>query len=304
MKPQFLKPATGQVQSFSTRRDVVPYVNNRWHYHQEIELVYFKKGHGTQFIGDSIRPFRSGDVMLVGSGLPHYWQFAEEYFSEESEADTWVVHFSRGFWGEAFLQLPETKKIVNLLERARAGIKLTSTAAETVAGFMAELLEAEGIERIILLLKALTCIATDHGCILLSSVGFRANFDQGEDSRLNAVFEYSLHQFKQRVELRQVANIANISPHSFCRYFKLRTGKTYSQFMIEVRVGQACRLLIDNRMSVKPICYESGFHNFASFHKYFKQITGKSPLNYQQEYTGKNHNHTGGGSMERKRSSA
>ena len=84
--------------------------------------------------------------------------------------------------------------------------------------------------------------------------------------------------------MEEMAAVANISPNSFCRYFKSRTRKTYTQFISEIRVGHACKLLIEDSMNVKQICYESGFHNFASFHKHFKIITGKSPLNYQKSY--------------------
>ncbi|WP_449434992.1 AraC family ligand binding domain-containing protein [Pedobacter steynii] len=100
MKPQLLKVANNSVNSFSVRRDRVPYINNRWHYHAEVELIYFKKGNGTQFIGDSIKRFRSGDVVLVGAHLPHYWRFDDNYFNDEkNNADVVVVHFCENFWG-------------------------------------------------------------------------------------------------------------------------------------------------------------------------------------------------------------
>lgn len=287
MKPQLLKLSSGQVHSFRVRRDEVPYINNRWHYHSELELIHFEKGHGSQFIGDNIQSFQSGDLVLIGSQLPHYWRFDDVYFDGLCRADVRVVHFSKTFWGECFLDLPENKKIKDLLEQAKAGVLSRGKTAEDVAKLMDALLDAEGTNKIILLLQALTQIAESRDYRLLSSTGFRAHVEEADDERINAVYEYSLKHFKRKIELKQVATIANVSPNSFCRYFKLRTGKTYSQFMLEVRVGQACRLLIENRMSVKQICYESGFHNVASFHKYFKQITGKSPLNYQKEFTDK-----------------
>jgi transcriptional regulator GlxA family with amidase domain len=105
-----------------------------------------------------------------------------------------------------------------------------------------------------------------------------------EKDRINDIYEYSLRNFKGKIQLEEIASIANISPNSFCRYFKSRTRKTYSQFLIELRVGRACKLLIENNLSIKQLCFESGFNNFTSFHKYFKQITGKSPLSYQKEF--------------------
>src|SRR5690349_3793286 len=100
MKPQLLKVSNNLVNSFSARRDKVPYINNRWHYHAEVELIYFKKGSGTQFIGDNIKRFSSGDIVLVGAQLPHYWKFDDSYFNEgeENNADVVVVHFCEQFW--------------------------------------------------------------------------------------------------------------------------------------------------------------------------------------------------------------
>ncbi|RQP19638.1 MAG: AraC family transcriptional regulator, partial [Parapedobacter sp.] len=87
MKPQLLKVSTSPAHSFSARRDTIPYANNRWHYHREIELIHFEKGNGTQFIGDSICNFSSGDVVLIGSNLPHYWSFDSAYFNSSNQTD-------------------------------------------------------------------------------------------------------------------------------------------------------------------------------------------------------------------------
>jgi transcriptional regulator GlxA family with amidase domain len=113
---------------------------------------------------------------------------------------------------------------------------------------------------------------------------FKNEFSGLENDRINVVYDYSFTNFKRKIELEEIAAVAGISPNSFCRYFKSRTKKTYSQFIIEIKVGYACKLLIDNKYSVKQICYESGFNNFASFHKYFKLITNKSPLDYKREF--------------------
>src|SRR5262245_2994067 len=104
MRPQLLKVSPEPQQSFSVRQDMVPYVNNRWHYHPEVELLHFKKGNGTQFIGDNIKQFKSGDVVLVGANLPHYWRFDDMYFNENTpiSADVRVVHFREDFWGGPF----------------------------------------------------------------------------------------------------------------------------------------------------------------------------------------------------------
>jgi AraC-like DNA-binding protein len=286
MRPQLLKVLKGPGHSFSIRRDLVPHVNNRWHYHKEVELIHFKKGEGTQFIGDNIKRFKTGDVALVGSNLPHYWRFDDPYFGENPKlsADVRVVHFCEDFWGNGFLDLPENASIKSILEKSKRGLQITGKTRTSVAEILESLLDADGPQRIILLVQALITIAGCKQMEPLASMGFKHDFMEAENDRINDIYDFTLKNFKRPIQLEEIASVANISPNSFCRYFKSRTRKTYSQFLIEIRVGHACKLLIESGMSIKQLCYESGFNNFTSFHKYFKLITGKSPLIYQKEF--------------------
>lgn len=288
MRPQLFKVAKEPQHSFSVKQELVPYVNNRWHYHTEVELIHFKKGEGTQFIGDSIKQFKAGDVVLIGSNLPHYWRFDDAYFDEDAPVspDVRVAHFCEDFWGSQFLQLPENTHIKTVLDKAKRGLLITGITRQKVAALLDSLLHITDNHRIILLMEALNVIATCKHLTTLSSIGFKYDLVEDEKDRINAIYEYSLKNFKRPIQLEEIAGVANISPNSFCRYFKSRTRKTYSQFLIEIRVGHACKLLIESSMSIKQLCYESGFNNFTSFHKYFKMITSKSPLTYQREFVG------------------
>jgi AraC-like DNA-binding protein len=284
MKPQLLKVSNDLVHSFSSRQDKVPYVNNHWHYHPEVELIYFRQGNGTRFIGDSIQHFQSGDVYLVGSNLPHYWRFDNIYFEDEenNHANVSVIHFNENFWGDSFLQLPENTVIRNILEKSKYGIKINGEERFSLGKLIEATVKAEGPQKIMLLMESLMRIGNAKQVEVISSIGSRVDFATSENDRINAIYNYSIANFKRKIQIEEMAEVANISPNSFCRYFKSRTSKTYLQFINEIRVGHACKLLIENKMNLKQICYESGFHNFTSFHKYFKSITGKSPLVYQK----------------------
>jgi len=289
MKPQLLKVSSEPTCSFSVRQDRVPYVNNRWHYHPEVELIYFKEGQGTQFIGDNINLFQSGDVILVGSDLPHYWCFDDKYFNSEIvESNVFVTHFCDNFWGKDFLNIPENLPIKNILETAKRGIQVIGTTKEYIGHLLEEMLISDGCRKVLLLLDALIKIANSGNYKILSSIGFQPNIRETENDRINSIYQYSLANYKRKIQMEEVAAVACMSPNSFCRFFKSKTRKTYSNFIIEIRVGIACKLLISNKLSIKQICYESGFNNFASFHKYFKMVTNKTPLNYQREFISKN----------------
>ena len=286
MKPKLLKVPRTPAHSFSVREDRDPFINNRWHYHAEVELIFFHQGSGTQFVGDHIQRFRPGDIILVGSNLPHYWRYDDAHFREEEgrPVHSTVIHFSENFWGDPFLELPETKPIRNLLDKARRGILASTKEEGKIAGLVEKIRSAEGVNRIIALIECLSAFAGSDHLQVLSSIGFRPDFSESENDRINAIYDYTFRHFNQKIYLDQVAAVAGLVPNSFCRYFKSRTGKTYTQFLTEIRVGHACKLLIDNRVSIKQLCYESGFNNFTCFHKNFRMITGKSPQLYMKEH--------------------
>ncbi|WP_184541852.1 AraC family transcriptional regulator [Mucilaginibacter sp. FT3.2] len=286
MKPLLLKVSSGPAHSFNVRHDVLPDINNRWHCHPELELIYLKKGSGTQFIGDSIKQFKAGDMALVGSNLPHYWRFDDVYFNDADNGDVevFVVHFCENFWGDQFLQLPENKLIKILLEKSKRGLQITGGTKEKVATYMAAMLNMDGAERIIMLLRALNTIATGTPSNYLASIGFKYDHNDSENDRLNNIYEYSMQNFRKKIYLDEISDIAGVSSNSFCRYFKSKTRKTFSQFIIEIKVGHACKLLIEDKLNIKQLCYDSGFNNFSTFHKHFKLVTGKSPLMYQKEF--------------------
>jgi AraC-like DNA-binding protein len=286
MKPHLLKIPTEPSHSFSVRQDRVPNINNRWHYHAEVELIQFHRGMGTQFVGDNIKRFGPGDIVLVGANLPHYWRYDDAYFVDEQPDSPYatVIHFLENFWGDHFLSLPENKPLKGILEKARSGLLLTGKLKTYVAGLMETLRHVEGPYRIMALMDCLLAIAQSNELIMLSSIGFQYELSESENDRINAIYEYSLRHFGQRITLAEIASVADLVPNSFCRYFKSRTGKTYSQFLTEIRVGAACKLLIENRIGIKQVCFETGFNNASCFHQRFKAITGKSPQTYQRTY--------------------
>ena len=286
MKPQLLKIPLATQCSFSIRHDQVPHFYNRWHYHPEIELVHIQQGSGTQFIGDSIQRFEPGDVLLVGTDLPHYWRCDRNYFNAESDlvAEATVIHFRADFWGTSFMQLPENRGLIHLLEQARRGIRLHGPGREQVQQLMARLLTEAGTARLVTLLQILLAlVAALPQQELLTSSPHPTAGNEADTERINRIYAYSLAHFQQAIPLADIAAVANLSAHSFCRYFKAHSRKPYSRFLLELRVRHACQLLQEGELSVAQVCFESGFNQFSGFNKYFRQITGKSPLQYRQE---------------------
>lgn len=288
MKPQLLKISSNQVNSFNARKDLTPGVNNLWHYHLVLEFIYFKKGFGTQYVGDHSRRFRQGDVALIGTNLPHFWRFDDVFFDKDSankkKVEVFVVHFDQNFLGNDFLNLPENKELKNFIQRSTRGCQFQGETKLKLAHLIKEITEVSGTMRIIKLLEALNLMTHSDEVEFLASATYNPKFNDGEKNRILDVYNFTLRHYTQKITLKEVAKVANLSPSSFCKFFKSTSGKTYVQFVNEMRISEACRKLIEDQMTVKEICFACGFNNFTSFHEVFKSITGESPLQYQKKY--------------------
>ncbi|WP_028295270.1 AraC family transcriptional regulator [Olivibacter sitiensis] len=282
MRPKFLKVATSTTESFSVRIDKQPQMNNIWHYHPEVELVYVSKGQGTQFIGDSTKNFRGGQLILLGAYLPHYWHFD---LSQHPETDVKVIHFHPHFWGKDFLLLPENQAIYQLLLRAKRGLEIGGVSKTTCVNLINQMTECSSNRKIIYLLQLLTELSIEEQLDPICGAAFQPTLEKSEDKRISTIYEYSMAHFKEKIGIGEVADKVGLSPHSFCRYFKSRTGKTYTRFLLEIRIGHACNLLLSRELSIKEVGFESGFFNITSFHKIFKEIKGLSPLVYRNTYS-------------------
>jgi len=230
MRPQLLKVIKEPGHSFNVRQDLVPHNNNRWHYHAEAELIHFKKGEGTQFIGDNIRRFKPGDVVLVGSNLPHYWRFDDGFFDENERetVDVRVAHFAENFWGENFLYLPENNNLKTVLERAKRGLQIVGKPRQIVAELLEQLISSNGSKRIILLMEALSTISDCKQLSSLSSIGYKPDFVEMDNDRINAIYQYSIKNFKGRIQLEEIAEVANLIP-----FYDI----TYSTFHSAIHAG-------------------------------------------------------------------
>ncbi|HWB28320.1 MAG TPA: AraC family transcriptional regulator [Chitinophagaceae bacterium] len=287
MKPILRKVDTGN-NSFSIKEDIYPHLYNHWHYHPEVELTLIRKGTGMRLVGDNIEQFKDNDLVLLGANLPHLWRSDAAYFKNDPElfVEAVAIHFKKDFWGSDFLELPEMKHIKAVLEKAKRGIKITGKTKRLLLPKMEAALQAGDAARIILLIEMLATIATSKDYKFLASAVFLKSYSLATTDKINTIYDYTFTHFQKELSIKEIAKVANLSPHSFCRYFKTRTLKTYWQFLLEVRIGYACKLLIENKLTVARICYECGFNNLSNFNRHFKDITKVTPLQYGKQYLG------------------
>lgn len=286
MKAQLLKVSNQPLRSFSVRRDIVSYFFNKYHYHPEIELLLIEKGTGTQFVGDSIQHFEDGDLLFIGSNCPHYLRSDDIYFQgqEDLKASALVIHFSPELFGEPFMNLHENRFVANLMEESKKGIQIHGQTKQQIIGRMKMILEQENDNQVLQLFQILNILSISQEKEFLSSGLLETTTNEKETSRLNLIYNYSVKNFRRKITIDEIAEVVNLSPLSFCRYFKSKTRKNYANFLNEIRVEYACKLIKENQLLVTQICYESGFNNFTNFNKAFKKVTQKTPFQFAKEF--------------------
>lgn len=285
MKPVFLKVSNSLETSIDIRHEIAPYFKNPWHFHPELELTLILESSGTHFIGNSISAFYKNELTLTGPNLPHFWRCDPIYYQKgHLKAEAIIVRFSECFLGTGFFFLPEMHHVNNLFRISRRGLKIFGATKEQTAKMMGDMMQMDGAERIIALLQILNLLANSSEYKILSSIGFVQTYETSDIERINNVYTFIMENFTHPIELKDVASVANMNPAAFCRYFKAKTGKTFTQFLHEIRIGHACKILIEGKFNVSQVCYESGFQNQSYFIKQFKKITQQTPLQYQNQH--------------------
>lgn len=250
-----------------------------WHYHPEIELVYVNKGAGKRQIGSHISYYRDGDLMLIGSNLPHCG-FTDGLTGNENET---VIQMKPDFLGGSFFELPETKNIKALFEKATMGIVYSGQSKKDIGEKMEALEDKPPFQRLLGLLEILHLMEKSTEYSVLNAKGFLLETELQDNHRINNIFNFVKEEFQRSIGLEEVAGKVSMTVPAFCRYFKKITGKTFTQFVNEYRLVHAAKLLHEKQVSITEVCFESGFNNFSHFNKQFKKFTGKSPSHYRNE---------------------
>ena len=280
MKPLFLKIESSNV--YTIREQLVSHVYSRYYYHPQIEIVYFEKSDGMCIIGDKVHIIKEGDIFMLGENLPHLFRNDEKYTDKKLKVRIIALHFLPDFGGKDFLDLPDLRNLKLLLKKAERGISVEGKTRTEVGKIMRQMLTEKGPGKMILLLQALTLISNSRDTKMILPIGFQPQINEQNEDRINDVYSYTMENFNQKIHTKQIASIAHLSEHSFCRYFKSKTGKTYTNFLHEIRIKHACKLLIESKLSISQIINECGFVNYANFFRYFKMLTGKTPAEYQK----------------------
>ncbi|MBS7254086.1 AraC family transcriptional regulator [Flavobacterium branchiicola] len=251
---------------------------DKLHQHEEIQISYIEKGEGAVFAGDTISQYREGDILVIGSNLPHVFR------SDVQENELSVMRtlfFTFNSFGKDFFELPTFRNIHPTLESSKNGF-IIHNAPKKVAKYFKKLKGADSYSRFILFLDIVKWLSTSENAPL-SNYLYHKKITDNEGKRMQIVFEYVMTNFHKNITLDEIASIASMTKNAFCRYFKVRTNKSFFQFLIEVRIERATKLLsTSGELSVLEIAELCGFNNISNFNRKFKELKQISPLQYRK----------------------
>ncbi|MES2375961.1 MAG: AraC family transcriptional regulator [Bacteroidota bacterium] len=253
-----------------------------FHAHPEYEIILILEGSGQRIVGDSITEFTAIDLCLFGANLPH--TFYTRGLSKNEAIKQVVIQFHEDFLGVGFFDKSPFKKIKELLNRSSRGIVFSGQTLAVLSQKINALIGKNSTETVIELLDILNQLSISAEYSLLSSPGFLHDLNFDESTRMSKVYDYILDNFKKDLSLDEVASVAYLSPSAFCRYFKKFTRKTLSEFLVDLRIGYACKLLQAGNMGVSQISLDAGFNSISYFNRKFKALKGETPLEYQKHF--------------------
>lgn len=285
MLPRYLKVTYPQNSSIHIRYDRVNYFDNPWHFHPELEVNLILKGKGTRFVGNHLEKFQPEDLVFLGSNTPHYWKTEVQYHCEEatSRCEAIILKFNEYFLGINQYSLPELSSLKKFFELAKRGIRFRNYDRK-IQSQLKKMVHITGLERISLFLEILNRMYHEKDYYYLSGEGFLNSINPWEEKRMNEVYNFIINHFREKISIDKIAEKAHMNPSAFSRYFKQRTGKPVTAFLQDMRIGYACKLLIQTNKNISEIIPESGFYNQAYFNKLFCSKLECTPREYRKNF--------------------
>lgn len=252
-----------------------------WHAHPEYEIVYIQKGEGRQQIGNHVSEYSAGEIVFIGPNIPHLGFGYNNNFQRDHREI--VVQLKEDFLGVDFLKTPEFRHIKQLFESSKNVFSFKGEARKQLSSKLEKLPKLKSLDRLLALLKILQIMAETQEFDYLIKEGTNLDLRQRDSERANKIFRFVEENYKDEIRIETVADVINLTPPSFCRFFKGVMHMTFSDFLSEYRVSQAKSLLLED-YNISEVCFESGFNSLSHFDKTFKKITAKNPSDYRKDY--------------------
>ncbi len=249
------------------------------HQHKELQISQIISGEGTLIVGDTVNSYKEGDIVILGGDLPHVFKTES---GENVISHMITIFFTKESFGPEFFYTEELKYLLSFFEKANNGFRIRSRQQQVILLFE-QLFNATKLDRFILFLQIMKTINLSK-FEYLSNSNSEKKYNDIEGRRMSAVFEFTMNNFRNEISLARIAQEATMTKNAFCKYFKKRTNKTYTTFLNELRIEEACRIIQSQTdQSITEIAELSGFNNISNFNRKFKQLKNKTPRDYRKE---------------------
>ena len=253
------------------------------HFHSEYEIIYIKEGTGTRFLGNSITKFQAGDILLIGSNLPHFMKSDEEYHSGNTDLRVkgTIIQFEKEFMYSAINHYPHFIKIKNLFQESQRGIYFAAANFPKLQDLIEKIPLENGLNQLMLFLEILKEMSETENRQTISTTDF-VNETIYDTARIDKIISYLNKNYTRNISLDEIASFAAMNSSAFCRYFRSKTGKSFKNYILDMRIGYACKLLLMEDISISQLSIQCGFETISHFNKTFKKNTGYVPSQYRK----------------------
>ena len=253
------------------------------HFHLEYEIIYIKEGTGTRFLGNSISKFEAGDILLIGSNLPHFMKSDEVYHSGNSDLRVkgTIIQFEKEFMYSAINHYPHFIKIKNLFQESQRGIYFAAASFPKLQDLIEKIPLENGLNQMMLFLEILKEMSETENRQTISTTDF-VNETIYDTARIDKIISYLNKNYTLNISLDEIASFAAMNASAFCRYFRSKTGKSFKNYILDMRIGYACKLLLMEDISISQLSIQCGFETISHFNKTFKKNTGYVPSQYRK----------------------
>lgn len=266
--------------TFITRHYKQDHFTSPRHYHLEYEIAYIEQSEGKLFVGNNIADFNSGDLFIFAPRLVHCFKNLYSQATGSRSAKATIVLFKKEFLGVSFLERKEAILLNKLLANAEAGIQVFNPSSDVIS-FIKKLSLNEGLKSVLNLLTILDYLSKCSEYKLLSAKWMKKYYYKLNDGLINKILGYVEINFAKESIFREALGMSDMSVASFSRYFKNRTEKTFTQYVNEVRITNAQKLLINSNLKINDICNQCGFNNLTYFNRTFKDLNNISPRKFR-----------------------
>jgi AraC-like DNA-binding protein len=268
------------------QKDEGKHFYDKLHQHPQWQLTHIVEGKGQLMVGDYLGRFEAGDLIWITSNIPHVLRSDPEYFDpkENLHSLAHTLFFDFEALGKLVWETEELQELNQWLNTTKGSFKIDGENKEKLKGILKEFEHQKGTSKLLLSLQIIEFLQNSENLQNLNKNFPQKILSENEGKRLGILMSYILSNSQQILTLKEVANQANMSKEAFCRFFKERTGKTFTEFLVEVRIQNACQQLQEKDQSISQIAFQSGFQNLSYFNRAFKKIKGVSPRDFRVNF--------------------